>query len=115
MIDVAEQCDVTEYTVIYWERGSTKTIPAGRWPKLVKFLGYNPEPEPDELKAKLRWKRRLLGLTASGLGKLHGVSVATIQSWERGETSPTIGTHRGAVAGFLASLFVVDFVQSLAL
>ncbi|MBL8311197.1 MAG: YifB family Mg chelatase-like AAA ATPase [Burkholderiales bacterium] len=102
-IDVAERIGVAEWTIINWERGTTTKVPDRYFAKVIEFLGYNPEPEPSTWGARLKWKRRLLGLTATAFGKMIGVSVDTIQAWERGQMPPTFVVHREAVAGFLAT------------
>ena len=102
--DLAARFGVVEWTIINWERGTTKTVPATHMAKVIEFLGYNPEPEPAGLAARMRWKRRALGLTAAAMGKLLGVSSDTVLSWESGQTAPMSAAHRQQITAILSPL-----------
>ncbi len=82
--DVAEQIGVSPWTVLNWESGETE--PAVRFgPQVVKFLGYDPLPEPTDFGQevwKLRWRR---GLTQRDLAAQLHTDDSVVRDWERGE------------------------------
>jgi len=54
-------------------------------PDIIRFLGYNPLPEPQSLREKLIYTRKLLGLSQEALAKRLGVDPTTLRRWERGK------------------------------
>ena len=59
---MADQIGVDEDTIYRWE--SNESIPQVRFiPTIIKLLGYNPFPLPEELRGKLVFYRQLLGLS----------------------------------------------------
>lgn len=60
-----------------------RTIPAVRMPAVIQFLGYNPEPEPEPVGARLRWKRRSLGWTIYEAARRNSVDPSTWETWEK--------------------------------
>ena len=72
--ELAERFEIDVATVLNWEKGYVKTIPAVRMPAVIKFLGYNPEPEPDSVGARVKWKRRSLGWTIGEAARLSVVN-----------------------------------------
>ena len=64
-----------------WEK--TRTIPAVRFfPTLIKFLGYNPLPEPGTRGEAIARERICRGLSRKALAKLAGVDEATVRRLE---------------------------------
>jgi transcriptional regulator with XRE-family HTH domain len=88
--DVAKRLGVHMESLKNWERGVTKPT-IRHIPKIVEFLGYNPEPEPDDLAGRLVYTRRRLGLTQETLAKLLRVDSVTLYRWENGLTLPPQG------------------------
>ena len=75
-------------TIKNWEQNHTQ--PGSRqFPKIVKFLGYDPLPEPTNLIEKMTRFRWLQGWSQKELAYNMGVDPCTISSWERGEHCPT--------------------------
>ena len=70
-----------------WERG--RNFPDLRvWPKVINWLGYNPEPEGTTLGERVARRRRELGLSQEELACQLGVDGASVNTWETGETQP---------------------------
>jgi DNA-binding XRE family transcriptional regulator len=78
----------SEGSLIRWVKGCVApTLPF--WPRLIRFLGYDPRPASDGIGATLiRW-RQGRGLNQKGLAKLLLVDPSTLARWERGERQPT--------------------------
>ena len=100
--ELAAKFDVDSSTVLKWERGHVKTIPATRMPALINFLGYNPEIEPDTVGARLRWKRRSLGWTCVEAARRNCVDPSTWETWEKLNGWPAYPRFRDFLREFLA-------------
>ncbi len=72
------------------------------WPAIMRFLGYDPRPEPSTWPERLRFAREGRGLTQGELALLLGVDIRTVNSWETGHEKPGRRSSR-ALQGFLAS------------
>jgi len=56
------------------------------WPKIIEFLGYDPECKQGNTLAATLWNyRRRHGLTLKILGGMIGVDETTVLWWERGQ------------------------------
>ena len=85
--DLATRLGVHMESLKNWERGATK--PAIRYiPRIVEFLGYNPEPTPDKQAARLIHIRRQLGLTQEALAEALAIDPVTLYRWENGLSTP---------------------------
>lgn len=93
---------VDEYTLMNWELGRTKIIPARSMPAIAAYLGYNPEPKPEGVGAQLRWKRRSLGWTARQAAKWNLVDPSTWEAWEKVDGWPAYLRCRELLGAFLA-------------
>jgi transcriptional regulator with XRE-family HTH domain len=80
---VAAQIGVDEASVLNWEKGGMKPE-IRHLPAIIRFLGYNPLPEPDALKARLVWARSSRGLSRVACARLLGVDPLTMARWETG-------------------------------
>ncbi len=80
---VAEQLGVNVWTVLNWEKGHTKP-PIETMPALLKFLGYDPSPEPKTLPERLLAKRRAWGWSIREAAQRVGVDPGTWRDWEQG-------------------------------
>jgi DNA-binding transcriptional regulator YiaG len=78
---------VTHDTVLNWEKCWTKPT-AGRWPKIIEFLGYDPHPEPITLGGRLQAKYRVLGLSRKEASRRLGIDENTLKALEDGTRSP---------------------------
>ena len=86
--EAAEEMGVSLWTVINWELGET-TPPVWYGPRIIKFLGYDATPEPQNFVGRiwsLRWR---LGLKQSELAEELGVSASTVSDWERSRCRPS--------------------------
>jgi transcriptional regulator with XRE-family HTH domain len=99
--ELARRFEVDEFTVMNWELGRTKEIPARAMPGIIGYLGYNPEPKPKAVGAQLRWKRRGLGWTARDAARMSCVDPATWESWEKQEGWPRYPRFRDLLQQFL--------------
>ena len=85
---VAEDLCVHTESLKNWERGVG--VPSVRQiPRIIEFLGYDPEPEPETLVRRLAYVRRRLGMTQEDLAKAIDVDPGTILRWEKGEGVPS--------------------------
>ncbi|MHB8256941.1 MAG: helix-turn-helix domain-containing protein [Acidiferrobacterales bacterium] len=97
--EAAEQLGVDPATVHNWEKN--KTSPAIELvPTAVRFLGYNPFPEPRSLPERLLAKRRGMGWSIKEAARELGVDQATWAGWESGAIVPR-GQYRELFERFL--------------
>ena len=99
--ELGVRLEVDEFTVMNWELGRTKTIPAAAMPEIIGYLGYNPEPKPEGVGAQLRWKRRSLGWTAREAASRNSVDPSTWEAWEMLERGPAYPRFRNFLQAFL--------------
>ena len=90
-------------TVLNWEKGHITTIPALRMPALIQFLGYNPEPEPDSVGARLKWKRRSVGWTIDEAARRNSVDSSTWEAWEQKASWPKYPRYKELLGEFLST------------
>jgi transcriptional regulator with XRE-family HTH domain len=55
---------------------------------VVRFLGFNPLPDSDNVAQRLVNHRRAQGLTQKGFARQIGVDPSTLARWECGEGTP---------------------------
>lgn len=85
-IEVAKMIGVTESTVWNWEHG---TEPELRYmPRIIEFLGYVPFECPDDPIEKLRYFKKVKGMTYERLGELMGRDPEQITDWISGRVRP---------------------------
>lgn len=99
--ELGERFGVDAYTVMNWEKGHIKTIPARRMPAVIAYLGLNPEPVPGAVGGQLKWKRRSLGWTTAEAARRNSVDVSTWQTWEQLEDWPRHPRFRPFLEAFL--------------
>jgi DNA-binding transcriptional regulator YiaG len=87
-------------TIRNYEAG--RSMPEVRhWPAVLRFLGYDPRPEPASWPERLRFVREGRGLTQGELASLLGVDIRTVNAWEKGHGRPARRTAT-ALQAFLA-------------
>ncbi len=86
--DAAALLRVNQWTLIGWEKGR-KDPPIRFWPRVIKFLGYDPHGEPRTLAERLLTARRRLGVTQEEAAKLASVDEESFRLWELGKRKPS--------------------------
>ena len=82
--EVARTIGCTTLTLVNWEKGHT--VPSvHHMAGVVRFLGFNPLPNGDNLAQRLVNHRRALGVTQKSFARQIGVDPSTLARWERGE------------------------------
>jgi transcriptional regulator with XRE-family HTH domain len=88
--DVGALIGVAKDTVANWEKNKTEP-PVASMPAIVRFLGYEPWPEPTTLPDKLRAYRMREGLSTKEAATRAGVDPDSWSTWERTGSIPS--TH----------------------
>ena len=87
----AEHIGVNRWTVLNWEKGHTEP-PVESMPSILRWLGYDPFPEPESLPERLLAKRRAMGWSIKKAASALGVDEGTWRAWETGASIPK-GQH----------------------
>jgi len=104
--DVAQALDVCLGSIGNWEHDVG--YPEVRfWPALTDWLGYDPNPEPENVAELLLALRRRLGFSQLSLATVIDVAPETISGWEQPAHRPT-GRARRQLSGWIESLEVGD-------
>jgi transcriptional regulator with XRE-family HTH domain len=85
-IEVAEIIGVQEGTLWNWEHGTEPELV--HMPKIIEFLGYVPFECPEDPIGKLRYYKRVNGLSYERLGKLMGRDPEQLTDWLSGRVRP---------------------------
>jgi DNA-binding transcriptional regulator YiaG len=86
--EVAEKIGVNEATVTNWER--QRTLPEIRFiAPIIKFLGYDPFPDPESFPEKLKTCRMRMGLSQREFAIRLRIDPSTIAGWETCRHKPT--------------------------
>jgi transcriptional regulator with XRE-family HTH domain len=90
---VGEKIGVTEPTINNWER--QRNTPEIRFiAPIIKFLEYDPFPQPESFSERLKTYRLRQGLSQRKLAKELGVDPGTTGGWERGKHKPAKTVRR---------------------
>ena len=81
--EAAERLGVNFWTVLNWEKDHTEP-PIESMPPIIRFLGYDPFPEPKGLAQRLLAKRRAMGWSIREAARQLGVDQGTWGDWEQG-------------------------------
>lgn len=84
---VAEQIGVKACSIVNWEKDRTKPD-LEHIPAIIRFLGYNPLPQPAGLAGRLVQCRTALGIAQKQAAQQLGIDPCTLARWERGEREP---------------------------
>ncbi len=84
--EVAARIGVTEATVWGWEHGREPELRS--MPKIIEFLGYVPFECPDDPLGKLRYFKRVNGLSFKRLGVLMGKDHEQLEDWFKEKYKP---------------------------
>ena len=95
----AERLGVSIWTLLSWEKARAK--PSIEFiPAILRFLGRNPIPAPNELPERMLAFRQANGSSIREAARRLGVNPGTWGDWERGELI-LLRKHRKAVATLL--------------
>jgi transcriptional regulator with XRE-family HTH domain len=81
----AERLGVNPWTVLNWEKAHTEA-PIESVPAIIRFLGYDPFPEPKNIPEHLLAKRRAMGWSIREAAQQLGMDEGTWGDWEYGQT-----------------------------
>jgi transcriptional regulator with XRE-family HTH domain len=95
----ADRLGVGSETVRHWEAGQTQP-PIERIPAILRFLGYDPFPEPKSIPDQLLAKRRTMGWSIRQAAAKLRVDSGTWSDWEQGGAI-LYRSHRVLVAQLL--------------
>jgi transcriptional regulator with XRE-family HTH domain len=102
--EVAEKFGVAEATIWNWER--QRTQPEIRFiAPIIKFLGYDPLPQPESFPEKLKVYRLRLGMSQDKLAFKLGVDTTTISGWELCKYKPITGYQK-----MIYTILSIDYV-----
>ena len=91
--DVGKVIGTDNFTIVNWEKNSTKNIPAKYYPKIMEFLNYCPltktKNTPKTLGQKIKLHRLHQGLNQKQFAQLLKVDSTTVKFWESGERKPS--------------------------
>lgn len=87
IFDAATLAGVDAKTWMWWERGAHEPT-VGQYPAIIRYLEYEPWPEPVSLSEKLLVQRRRMGISMERAAEITGVDEGTYGRWERGEWKP---------------------------
>jgi transcriptional regulator with XRE-family HTH domain len=85
---LARRLGVREETIHLWETGRARPLP-GHYGRIVRFLGYDPEPGGPDLGERIRATRRRLGLTQAELAVVLGADEGTVGDLEANRRRPS--------------------------
>lgn len=97
--EAAELLGVSSWTVLNWEKGHTEP-PIASVSAILRFLGYNPFPQPKTIAQRLLAKRQVMGWSIKEAARAVGVDTSTWGNWERGKTI-LHRQHRAVISQFL--------------
>jgi DNA-binding transcriptional regulator YiaG len=81
--ELAKRLGVHVESLKNWERGVTSPT-IRHIPKILEFLGYNPEPQPESQADRIVYARRQLGLAQEQLAQMLAIDLVTLYRWENG-------------------------------
>jgi transcriptional regulator with XRE-family HTH domain len=97
--EAAKLLGTNEGSIINWEKGRA-TPRVYRLPAILRFLGYNPLPEPCTISERLVAKRLERGWSRKLASRHLGIDVSTLSDWEHGKVI-LFRKHRRLVAKVL--------------
>src|SRR5262249_48511163 len=91
--EAAAAIGVNEWTYRSWETDLKKPSVAF-WPKAIRYLGYDPVPEPKSDAEVIEAFRRRTGRTYAGLARELRLDVETVTMWAQGRWRPRVRTEK---------------------
>jgi transcriptional regulator with XRE-family HTH domain len=100
---VAREIGCSKASLLNWEKGRAE--PELRFlPAILRFLGYDPRPEPASLGGRIRAAREGEGLSEWELARRLGLDPGTLAAWERDEVRRPYPRMRAIFEGWLSSV-----------
>ena len=94
--DLRKRFKLEKETYANWEKD--RCYPAMKhWPGIIKFLGHDPNPEPNTLGERLTAYRRHQGLSRKTLAAVLAVDEGTLWRWEIDQRKPESERHVDAI------------------
>ncbi|WP_445214750.1 helix-turn-helix domain-containing protein [Brevundimonas sp. BR2-1] len=87
MIDAAQIVGIDPKTWMWWERDEREPY-VHQYPAIIRYLAYEPWPEPVTSGEQLLAHRRRHGLSIKRAAEIAGVDEGTFGRWESGEWKP---------------------------
>lgn len=84
--DVAKALHINQWTLIGWEKGTKHISTPATYPRVIKWLGYDPFPKPETDGEELRQARLRRGLTAQEAADELGIDQGTWLRFENGQS-----------------------------
>jgi transcriptional regulator with XRE-family HTH domain len=99
---VAQEIGCSKASLLNWEKGRAE--PELRFlPAILRYLGYDPRPEPATFGGRIRAAREAAGLSERELARRLGLDPGTLAAWERDEVRRPYPRIRRVFEGWLAS------------
>ena len=76
---------VNEWTYLLWEKDRIKPM-VHMWPKVISYLGYDPDGEPRTDGEELFYLRKRFGLSRRNFARAVGCDESTVAKMEREPT-----------------------------
>ena len=108
-VEAAERIGVGRDALARWEVDRTG-LDVRSVPKVIEFLGYDPQPPSDTFRDLLRQTRRGLGLSQAEFADVIGVPMNTLHGWELGRNEPG-AKRRTAIETQIATHFGTGCVR----
>ena len=89
-------------TLKNWEKGRAK-VGEAYYLKVIRFLGYDPNPVPRSLPERIRAARLALGLSPKALALRLGLDPSTVRAWEAGRGEDGHGRVRQVLLEYVAT------------
>jgi len=83
---LAIRLGVNMETLKNWERGVEQPM-IRHLPAVIAFLGFDPQPEPNDIPKRIAYARRRIGWTQEQLGKSLKTDAAAVRRFETGKSA----------------------------
>jgi transcriptional regulator with XRE-family HTH domain len=110
--EAAEVLGVSLATLKNWENGRA-TIGDSYHPRVVRFLGHDPNPAAQSLSERLRKMRKAAGLSQKALALRLGLDPSTVRAWEAGRVGAGHGRVREVLEEFMLTATVESGAQAV--
>jgi DNA-binding transcriptional regulator YiaG len=105
LCEAARVIGVSTATIKNWEAGRA-AIGDASFPKVIRFLGRDPNAAPTSLSERVRAARKATGLSQKGLALSLGLDPSTIRAWEAGQVGYGHERVREALEAFIGAVAI---------